>query len=200
MQGGSCRATKRKETCLAVGGMAEMALRIGGGREIGCDEALDIIELNQKDGLVLQPSNTQKAEFICSCCGCCCGILSVHQRLPKPLDFWASNFYARVNHSACVECGICSQRCQVGAVKLSKEKQAAVIDLNRCIGCGACVPTCPGQSLSLEKKPTEVKPPQTREDLHDIIAAARAGRLGKLKLIGKLIVDTVRTGHFDLIR
>ena len=42
-----------------------------GGRVIDRNEALEIIDLNQRDGLVLQPSNTQKAEFICSCCGCC---------------------------------------------------------------------------------------------------------------------------------
>lgn len=200
MQGSSCRTTDRRETCLAVGGMAEMALRIGSGRRIARDEALAILELNQKDGLVLQPSNTQKAEFICSCCGCCCGMLSVHKRLPRPLDFWSSNFFASVSRETCVGCGICAGRCQVGAMTVAEKNQAVAIDLNRCIGCGVCVPACPSQSLVLEKKPIEVKPPETREALHDLIAAGRTGRLGKLKLIGKLIVDSVRTGRFDLVK
>lgn len=200
MQGKSCRATARKETCLAVGGMAEMALRIDGGREIAKEEALDIIEMNQKDGLVLQPSNTQKAEFICSCCGCCCGMLSVHKRLPKPLDFWVSNFFATVDRDTCVGCGACVRRCQVGAVNFSRKNYPAAIDLNRCIGCGVCVPACPSHSIFLEKKPTEIEPPQNREELHDAIAAAKTGSLGKLKLIGKLVVDSVRTGHFDLLK
>lgn len=101
LAGRPCQATDRQETCLAAGSMAGMALRSGTGRQISRDEALSIIEHNQKQGLVLQPSNTQKAEFICSCCGCCCGMLGLHKILPKPLDFWASNFYAAVDRDTC---------------------------------------------------------------------------------------------------
>jgi hypothetical protein len=50
------------------------------------------------------------------------------------------------------------------------------------------------------KKPAEVQPPQTREDLHEIIMAGKNGRLGKLKLTGKLIVEAVRTGHLNLLK
>jgi len=47
--------------------MAQMALPIDTGREITRDEAMSIIEQNQKQGLVLQPSNTEKVEFILIC-------------------------------------------------------------------------------------------------------------------------------------
>jgi len=200
MAGKSCKKTDRQETCLAVGSMARMALLSGNGREITRDEALSIIEQNQKQGLVLQPSNTQKAEFVCSCCGCCCGMLGMHQDLPKPLDFWASNFYAAVDNDTCEGCGACVKRCQVDAVRVSIKKQPAVVALDRCIGCGVCVPACPTQSITLVKKPAEVRPPQTREDLHEIIAAGKKGRLGKLKLTGKLIGDSVRAGHMNLLK
>jgi len=105
--GEPCRVTDRKETCLAIDAMARVALRNGIGREITLDESMAILEQNQKQGLVLQPSNTEKAEFICSCCGCCCGMLAVHRKLPKPIDFWASNFYAVVDTAACDGCGAC---------------------------------------------------------------------------------------------
>jgi len=75
-----------------------------------------------------------------------------------------------------------------------------VVNQDRCLGCGVCVPACPTQSITLAKKPAEVRPPQTREDLHDLIMAGKQGRLGKLKLTGKLIVDSVRTGHMDLLK
>jgi len=200
MEGKSCKKTDRKETCLAVGDLGRMARKSAHGREISRDEAMAIIKKNQKQGLVLQPSNTEKAEFICSCCGCCCGMLSVHKSLPKPLDFWASNFHAIVEKDTCEGCGACEKRCQVGAVSVSEKNQPAVVDLDRCMGCGVCVPNCPTQSITLVKNPAEVRPPQTREELHDIIMAGKKVRQGKLKLTGKLIVDSVRTGHMNLLK
>ena len=200
MEGKTCGVTDRKETCLAIGNMARMALANGTGRELTAKEALGLIEKNQEQGLVLQPSNTGKAEFICSCCGCCCGMLGVHQALPKPLDYWATNFYAAVNQETCVSCGACEQSCQVTAVRVPAEKQPAVVDLNRCLGCGVCVPGCPAESISLVKKPVELQPPQTLEDLREILMAAKKGRLGKLKLTSKLVVDSVLTGHMNLLK
>jgi ferredoxin len=200
IEGNSCEITDRKETCLAIGSIAEMVLRSGFGREISRDEAQAIIDQNQKEGLVLQPSNTQQAEFICSCCGCCCGMLRTQKLLPKPLDFWSSNFYAAVDKIACDGCGVCAKRCQVGALSVSSKKQPAALDRDRCIGCGLCVPTCPTHAITLARKPAEVRPPQTREELHDIIMASKQGRIGKLKLTGKLIVDSIRTGHLDLLK
>ncbi len=197
MDGEVCDATDRKETCLAIGSMARMLLLSDTGREITRDEAMSIIEQNQKQGLVLQPSNTEKAEFICSCCGCCCGMLGVHKTIPKPLDFWASNFYAVVDTNTCEGCGTCEEWCQVGAVSVSENKQHAVVDLNRCLGCGVCVSNCPTESISLLKKPSEVRPPQSREELYDIIMARKKGRLGKLKLTGKMFIDAVRASNSE---
>jgi electron transport complex protein RnfB len=195
MEGHSCKVTDRKETCLAIGSMARMALRSGNGREIARDEALATLEQNQKQGLVLQPSNTEKVDFICSCCGCCCGMLAVHKSLPKPLDFWATNFLAQVDADKCEACGACENSCQVGAVVVSEEKRYAVVAPARCLGCGVCVTSCPTDAITLSKKSTEVKPPQTREDLYGIIMANKKGRLGKLKLTGKLVVDAIHTGQ-----
>jgi Pyruvate/2-oxoacid:ferredoxin oxidoreductase delta subunit len=200
IEGNSCDVTERKETCLAIGSMADMALLSGNGREISRNEAMAIIDQNQKQGLVLQPSNTEKAEFICSCCGCCCGMLDLHKNIPKPLDFWASNFQAVVDTETCEGCGTCEEWCQVGAVSASENNQHAVVDLNRCLGCGVCVSNCPTESISLVKNPSEVTPPTTREELYEIIMAKKKGRLGKLKLTGKMFVDAVRTGQTNLLK
>jgi Pyruvate/2-oxoacid:ferredoxin oxidoreductase delta subunit len=200
IEGKSCKATERKETCLAIGNMARMALENAVGREITVEEALAIIEENQRQGLVLQPSNTQRPEFICSCCGCCCGMLTMHRALPKPLDYWASNFYAAVDQDTCEGCGACAQSCQVDAVRVSEKEQTAMVDLNRCLGCGVCVPGCPNDSITLVKKPVELQPPQTLEEWREIIMAAKKGRLDKMKLTGKLIVDSVRSGHLNRLK
>lgn len=200
LTGDPCKATKRKETCFAAGGLARGVLRNGIGREITLDESLSILDENQKEGLVLQPSNTQKAEFICSCCGCCCGMLNMHKGLPKPMDFWASNFYAAVETTACNGCGICERRCQVGAARVSTQKKKTSVDLNRCIGCGLCIPTCPQKAMSLKKRTDEVTPPPTRDDLYDIIMSHKRGSLGKLKIMGKIAIDAIRTGQTHLLR
>jgi NAD-dependent dihydropyrimidine dehydrogenase PreA subunit len=199
MEGKPCKVTDRKETCLALGDVAQSILLGGAGKEIGREEVLSIIEQNQKDGLLLQPSNTEKAEFICSCCGCCCGMLRIHRSLPKPLDFWASNFQAVVDANACDGCGVCEKRCQVRAVSVSEKKKPAVVDLNRCIGCGLCVPVCSKKAISIHKKAVEIKPPQTKDELYDIIMAKKKSKLGKLKLTGKLFIDAIRTGRTDLL-
>jgi dissimilatory sulfite reductase (desulfoviridin) alpha/beta subunit len=172
----------------------------GIGREITLGESLSILDENQKQGLVLQPSNTEQAEFICSCCGCCCGMLSMHKGLPKPVDFWASNYFAVVETDVCNGCGNCEKRCQVGAARVSEQKKKTSVDLNRCIGCGLCIPTCPQKAMSLKKKPNEVRPPQTRDDLYDIIMSHKKGSFGKLKIKGKIVIDAIRTGQTHLLR
>jgi ferredoxin len=127
-------------------------------------------------------------------------MLDVHKKIPKPLEYWASNFQAVVDPNTCEGCSACEESCQVGAVNVSENKHQAMVDLNRCLGCGVCVSNCPTDSISLFKKPTEVRPPQTREDLYDIIMAKKKGRLGKFKLTGKMFIDAVRTGQTNLLK
>ncbi len=200
MEGKTCKITDRKETCLAIGSTAQTVLLSGNGKEISKEDALSIIEENQAQGLVLQPSNTKKAEFICSCCGCCCGMLGIYKSLPKPLEFWAANYQAVFDPDTCIGCGACAERCQVNAVRVSEKKARAVVDQHRCLGCGVCISDCPTGSISLLKNTTEVKPPQTREDLYDTIMASKKGRLEKLKLTGKLIGDVVRSKQTNLLK
>ncbi len=200
LEGTPCQTTERTETCMAVGPIAESTLRHGKGREITREEAIAVLEQNQKDGLVLQPSNTQTAEFFCSCCGCCCGLLSMHKQLPVPVRYWASNFYARVQADQCNGCGKCVKRCQVDAINLSPQNQCAEVNPDRCIGCGNCVPACPRQAVTLQKKAEEVQPPQNIEELYDIIMSNKKGTFGKLKVTGKLILDAIRTGQTHLLK
>ena len=167
MKNKPCSKTSREETCLAFGDMAKMVLRRKHCREVSRDEVLDILRQNEEDGLVLQPANARKPEFICSCCGCCCGVLSYQKFLPRPVDFWSSNFYAEVSAEACSQCGTCVSRCQVGAVALTGSSGEAKINPGRCIGCGLCVPTCPSEAIQLRKKESETTPPASEEDLYD---------------------------------
>jgi ferredoxin len=192
MKNKPCAKTSREETCLAFGDMAKMVLRRKHCREVTRDEVLAILRQNEEDGLVLQPANTRQPEFVCSCCGCCCGMLSYQKFLPHPVDFWSSNYYAEVAAGACAQCGTCVSRCQVGAVSLTGPSGEAKINLSRCIGCGLCVPTCPSGAVRLNKKDPETVPPASEEDLNDEIMKNRKNGPEQLKMLVKVALKMKR--------
>lgn len=192
LRGKPCTVTRRGETCLGMGSMAAMVLHRGNGREIERAEALDILRKNQEEGLVLQPSNAREPEFICSCCGCCCGMLKLQKMLPNPVDFWTSSFRAETDPESCTGCGICVKRCQVDAVSLRGSPAVAVISGNRCIGCGLCVPACPAGAVRLVPGHVEKIPPKDTEDLYETIMSNRKGPLGRLTLLLKVLVKRRR--------
>jgi Na+-translocating ferredoxin:NAD+ oxidoreductase subunit B len=200
VEGSPCKVSDRKETCLALGEMGQSFLMSGRGREITRQEARSIIDQNQKEGLVLQSSNTKNTFHICACCGCCCGFLQVLKNLPEPLEFWSTNYHAEVEKNRCEGCGVCEKRCQMGAVAVALKHSSAVVNRDICIGCGLCVTTCPEQAIYLEKNEPQVSPPDTRRDLYDTIMDRKKGRLGKLKVTGKIILGAVRTGRTDLLK
>ena len=127
-------------------------------------------------------------------------MLNIHKTLPKPVDFWASNYYAAVDTDLCEGCGNCEKKCQVGAVKVSEKTQKTAVDLSRCLGCGLCTSVCPTKAIALNKKTKEVVPPKDREELYDIIMAKKKGTFGKMKVTGKLIFDAVTTGQTHLLK
>jgi NAD-dependent dihydropyrimidine dehydrogenase PreA subunit len=163
------------ESCLVFGAGAQYYAENGLGRPIDRDEALGILEEAERRGLVLQPSNAQKAVNICTCCGCCCQILKNLKRLPDPANHVASNYFAEVDGELCTGCGVCLERCQMGAIQVD---EAAHIDVSRCIGCGLCVPTCPEEALSLLAKPEGVRrtPPTQFYETYRKIAIERLSR------------------------
>jgi NAD-dependent dihydropyrimidine dehydrogenase PreA subunit len=173
---------------MAMGDMATMIIESDSGRAVERGEALEIARLNQADGLVLQPSNTRKVDFVCACCGCCCGMLALQKGLPKPLEFWATNFYASVDADLCTGCGICVETCQVDAVTIDKDQDISLLNLDRCIGCGNCVVTCTAGAMMLVKKDREVVPPEDTEDLYETLMANKKGTLGKAKLVARLVL------------
>lgn len=188
MQGNPCKKTSRQETCMPIGEMAKHAIQNGMGREISREEALEIARMNEAEGLVFQPSNAQKADFICACCGCCCGMLRFQKMLPKPVDFWATNYYAAIDAETCTGCGTCVERCQVNALTVGDGGSTALVNLDRCIGCGNCVVTCPEGALSLVRKKKETVPPRDTEALYDEIMAHKKGTIGRMMLVARLML------------
>ena len=55
---------KPEESCLSFGTAAKIMVRTGRGRPISMEEALAILRRAEEVGLILQPSNAQRASFI----------------------------------------------------------------------------------------------------------------------------------------
>ena len=171
--GGTCQKTTRTETCMAFGAFAENIKEFKKSRMITKAEALELLRESEEEGLVFQPSNTQHAEYICSCCGCCCGQLGWQKSMPHPLEYWTTNYFAEVDPDTCTGCQICIDVCQVTAMKFNEDDMVSSVDLNRCIGCGNCVTACPDEAIALLKKAPEIAPPRDFDDLQEVLMADR---------------------------
>jgi ferredoxin len=180
-----CRRTDRRELCLVLRDLYEHGHRQGWVRPVSTERALALLAENERAGLVLQPSNEQEPQFICSCCGCCCGILGMLKALPEPAAFTAGNYRAMVDGTVCNGCGVCVQRCPMGATALLRER--VHIAVGRCIGCGVCVLACKPEAIRLIPKPETVRPPATTEALYDTIGKGKAGITGRAKTGVKIV-------------
>jgi electron transport complex protein RnfB len=169
--GETCKVTSRLETCFGMGEMADMYLNEGWGREITRKEALETLRKNQEEGLVFQAENIIDPKFICSCCGCCCGILTNLKEFPKTVDFFSTNFFAQIDADICVGCGTCIEVCQIDAIKMKND--ISKVNKRRCIGCGNCVARCPEQAIQLIKKDDLEIPPDNEDEFFAKIFAKK---------------------------
>ena len=153
-----CSKTDLVESCFSFRTAAKSYLEKGLARQITKEEALELLRKAEEDGLVLQPGNSLRPMNICTCCGCCCGILTHQKKIAEPAKFFATNFYAEVDEDTCIGCETCVERCNMDAIEV--EDAIAKVDLTRCIGCGVCVPTCTSDAIKLHKKDEEILPPR----------------------------------------
>ncbi|MFW9879830.1 MAG: 4Fe-4S dicluster domain-containing protein [Candidatus Thorarchaeota archaeon] len=180
-----CKLSSTRRCCVMFNDAAERRINDGLGVEVTKEEIFEILKRYQKEGFVLQPENCQNPSFMCVCCGCCCGVLTMAKQFPKPSEYYSSNFYAQSNPELCNGCETCVKRCQMEAVAL--DNNHAVVNLDRCIGCGNCVTTCGMKAMKLYKKEKSVTPPKTSGTMYTKIMMKKRGFLGTLKMVGKII-------------
>ena len=147
------------DVCLVFSHMAKYYVDNGMACFITTDEALEVLDRSEKDGLVHSPQNAQRPMAVCNCCGCCCGILRGINELNIPSSqVVRSDFLAVCDRDLCSGCGDCVDRCQVNAIEMSDD--LAAVNAEQCIGCGLCVTTCPTEALELVRKnQDEIAPP-----------------------------------------
>ena len=164
------------EVCLAVAPVPGVFDDHPWGRQITKTEAYDVLRRAEEAGLVhLSRNVVHGQDFICNCCGCCCGVLrTINEWDLDPSVLIKSNYYARIDTDLCTGCGVCAEeRCQVRAI-VADGDIFRVIE-QRCIGCGLCVTTCPVEAVSLVAKPLPDRetPPKNEDDWFAQRAKAR---------------------------
>ena len=124
------------------------------------EEAIKLLDRAEELGLVHTVSNViNGVGYVCNCCGCCCGVLRGITDYGIDSSVAHANYFAEVDEDTCIACGLCTDRCQVGAISLENGK--AEINRNKCIGCGLCASKCPTSAAKLTPKPKGmiVEPP-----------------------------------------
>ncbi|MHA1310270.1 MAG: ATP-binding protein [Candidatus Helarchaeota archaeon] len=155
--GDSCG--KPIDVCINLNSSADYVVREGIGRKLTIDEAIEILKMSEKEGLVHIINNqSDKHSFICNCCGCCCGFLGNANKY-KLVDKMVakSNYFPRIDREICKLCKTCVKNCPVNAMFLNygnKEDQSDTqifVREDLCIGCGVCAANCPTNAISMEK-------------------------------------------------
>jgi len=184
--GDPCKQTDIMETCFTLGKSAWFMMNKGVARELTKDEMISLVTRAEKEGMVLQPENTQNPGFICCCCGCCCGVLTAAKKFPNPGEFLQTNFYAEIDPNVCTACEACMELCQMDA--LIPVNSHTEVKRDRCIGCGVCLNACTSNAISLKRKEKELRPPKNRDDMYKRMIIERYGLLGALKMKSRAIL------------
>lgn len=184
--GDGCQKTDLIEACMMIGpDHARRHVDMGIGRYITTEEAFEILDKAQKDGLVLQPENSQRPDTICICCGDCCVLLKMLNQHPRPAEMYITNFYVEVDRELCLGCNICAGKCQMNAITIN---DIAEVNLDRCIGCGNCVALCPQEAMKLVKKKTEKVPLKDKETVNMKALARKIGGWNMMKVRMKMLL------------
>jgi len=147
------------DVCINLNSVAEYIDRVGIGRKVTLDEAIQILEKAEKAGLVHIANNqSDKHSFICNCCPDCCGFLSLYNKLKFLKGAVAkSNFFPQVDGALCSKCKKCMTICPVNAafIKYGAKEDLSdakvIIREDLCIGCGLCASNCPKEAIKLAK-------------------------------------------------
>jgi len=172
----SCTCRKRRTTlgmdcehshdvnCFQFNRGAEYATIRGTGRRLTYEQALELVDEIEEDGLVHNWRNDRGMHMtvFCSCCIDCCMIwhpIDTHQK--NIGMYWAkSRFQAEVDPELCNGCQTCVDRCMFDAIEMVKapgsKKLKATVDPEKCFGCGVCVLKCEPAALHMKT----VRPPE----------------------------------------
>lgn len=151
--------------CFLFNEAADEAIQVGYGREVSCEEGIQLMHRLRDMGLVQVISNALRPLSMCNCCSCCCLCLNTMARNETYMAI-PSRFTAVIDPSGnCVGCGACAKACQMDAI--SFEGESPRISAAACVGCGQCAVRCPSQVIRMKVRPGKPGGPDM-ESLHRI--------------------------------
>lgn len=169
------------EVCMKFDELADFVIERGLGRELTEDEALDVIRLSEKAGLVHFVDNALgDIKHNCNCCGCACWNVGNIRRRKIPRDALMATYFMRdTDYAECTGCGECATICPVEAVEMSDG--VPVVAGEWCIGCGVCATVCPTDAVFLDVREDRVgeRPAATFRELHQQILKEKKSAGGK---------------------
>ena len=141
-----------RDVCISIDEDAEKSLemRVNNPRKVSLKEAMERLQKAHEAGLVAMAYHLEgrdKISQICNCCSCCCHTLSGLVRFGLARHVLSSDMISKTNENLCINCGICTKRCQFQARRLENNKM--FYDSSQCFGCGLCVSTCPVNAIKL---------------------------------------------------
>ena len=129
----SCRRARRlmgegcghleEDMCMYLNDNAVNYSETGAHRLISKEEAYEILQRAEDNGLVHELNVTpgyDDTTAICNCCSCSCFALRIASFFHAP-DAIRTNYIAKVDKDKCVACGQCVENCQLNAVKLGQK-------------------------------------------------------------------------------
>jgi Na+-translocating ferredoxin:NAD+ oxidoreductase subunit B len=128
--------------------------------DITREQAMGILDQAEEIGLVHTVSNfLEGLSYVCNCCGCCCGILRGVTTFGIKESVARASYLAAIDPDRCNGCGVCAERCQVGAI--AADGGAYAVKREACIGCGLCVTGCAAGAAALSLRPDaqQMRPP-----------------------------------------
>jgi ferredoxin len=151
--GDPCKLGSPELSCLSFGDIARFFIEHDFMKQISKEEVLKFLKTAEDLGLVHTifhlPDDPEYAErTLCSCCKCCCGVLSNHHSGILAMNT-LSSFLAKANEETCIGCGTCIEKCPMEAITL--ENSLAVVNEEKCIGCGICAHHCPEGAMTLNR-------------------------------------------------
>ena len=153
------------EVCMWFGKIAENIVERLGGRRIGKQEALEILERCEKIGLLHMSRNTtEDIDFICNCDRWHCEVVGRALKQPKPGLIFNSGLQPVFDPNLCIACETCIGRCPSEALTLG-EDNVPKINMDLCFGCGVCATGCLQEAIAMEPKPDFPIPPKNVKEL-----------------------------------